>query len=159
MRDKDCLPFTNIDDMELLNMLWCRSNCVHDENTFSSDQGRYLQDLAHKLATSAKDLKVAHINIRGLKNKIDELRVLLQLCRFDVFAITESHLKSDISDGEISIDRYNVLRRDRTNRKGGGCTVYYRKTLKAIRRMDLEEHNIEMICLQVKASSRDILRS
>lgn len=84
-----------------------------------------------------KHLKTAQLNIRGLRNKVDEIRILLKLCRFDIFGITETYLKSEIADGEIEIENYNFIRRDRAERQGGGCTIHYRKSLKIIHRSDL----------------------
>ena len=34
----------------------------------------YLQDLVHKLTTNAKHLKIAHLNVRGLRKKVDEIK-------------------------------------------------------------------------------------
>ena len=81
----------------------------------------YLQDLVHKLTTNAKHLKIAHLKNRGLRKKVDELRILLKLCHFDVFGESETHLNSEIIDGEIGIKDYNLTRRDRPGRQGGGC--------------------------------------
>ena len=85
----------------------------------------YLQDLVHKLTTNAKHLKIAHLNVRGLRKKVDELRILLKLCRFDVFGVTETHLNSEIIDGEIDIEDYNLIRRDRPGRqlRRGLCDI------------------------------------
>ena len=88
---------------------------------------------------------------------MDELRILLKLCRFDVFGVTETHLNSEIIVGEIDIEDYNLIRRDRPGRQGRGCVKYYRKSLKAIHRPDLEDEQVEEICMQVKPDSRDIL--
>ena len=33
----------------------------------------YLQDLVHTLTTNAKNLTIAHLNVRGLRKKVDEL--------------------------------------------------------------------------------------
>ena len=57
-------------------------------NQTEDDNDEYLQDLVHKLATNAKHLKIAHLNVRGLRKKVDELRILLKLCCFDVFGVT-----------------------------------------------------------------------
>ena len=70
---------------------------------------------------------------------------------------TETHLHSEIIDGEIDIEDYNLIRRDRPGKQGGDCVIYYRKLLKAIHRPDLEDEQVEGICMQVKADSRDIL--
>ena len=105
----------------------------------------------------AKRLKIAHLNVRGLRNKVDELRILLKLCRFDAFGVTETHLKSEIAEGEIEIENYKFIRRDRSERHGGGCVLYSRESLKVIHRPDLEEDKVEGICMQVKTGSRDTL--
>ena len=85
----------------------------------------YLQDLVHKLTTNAKHLKIADLNVRGLRKKVDELRILLKLCRFDVFGVTETLLNSEIIDGEIDIEDYNLIRRDRPGRqlRRGLCDI------------------------------------
>lgn len=60
----------------------------------------HLSDLVQQLeASSVKDLRVAHLNVCSIKNKIDELRCLQLLCRFEVIAITETHL--DIKQCEM----------------------------------------------------------
>ena len=43
-----------------------------------------LPDMYHDLRETVKGqgVEVAHINIRGLLNKVDEIRVLLQECKF-----------------------------------------------------------------------------
>ena len=165
------LPFSG--DVTLDNSLDCRlqSNTVEADyrplldnkamnecrNHTEDHNDEYLQDLVHKLTTNTKHLKIAHLNVRGLRKKVDELRILLKLCRFDVFGVTETHLNSEIIDGEIDIEDYNLIRRDRLGRQGGGCVIYYSKSLKAIHRPDLEDEQVEGICMQVKADSRDIL--
>lgn len=88
---------------------------------------------------------------------MDELRILLKLCRFDVFGATETHLTSEIADREINIEDYSLVRRDRPGRQGGGCAVYYRKSLKVTHRPDLEDNKVEGIFMQVKAGSRDTM--
>ena len=70
---------------------------------------------------------------------------------------TETHLHSEIIDGEIDIEDYNLIRRDRPGKQGGDCVIYYRKLLKAIHRPDLEDEQVEGMCMQVKPDSRDIL--
>ena len=79
---------------------------------------------------------MAHLNVRSLRNKDDELECLQLLCKFNIIAITESHLDNSISDSEISIDGMKILRLDRTGRKGGGYVLYYADHLKALQRKD-----------------------
>ena len=67
-------------------------------------------DLVRQLSNcSARDLKVAHLNICSLRNKIDELRCLQLLCKFEVLAITETHLDKTVSDTALNIDGMKLL--------------------------------------------------
>ena len=93
----DYRPFPDIKSM---------NDCRHQTE---DDNNEYLQDLVDKLATNAKHLKIAHLNICGLRKKVVELQILLKLCCFDVFGVTESHLNSEIIDGEIDIEDYNLI--------------------------------------------------
>ena len=51
-----------MDDTEFLQEIQCR-------NQIEDDNDEYLQDLVHKLATNAKHLKIAHLNVHGLREK------------------------------------------------------------------------------------------
>ena len=53
----------------------------------------HLQDLKEKLnSSSCKDVRMAHINICSLRSKADEIRCLQRQCKFEILAITETHL-------------------------------------------------------------------
>ena len=77
-------------------------------------------------------MRIAHINICSLRNKLDELRVLQELCKFDIIGIAESHLNTKDYNSELNIDGLKFIRRDRTGRKGGGFVLYYREDLRVI---------------------------
>ena len=47
------------------------------------------------------------VNVRSLRNKIDDLSVLLLMDSFDVVAMTETWLNDDFSDSELQLDGYN----------------------------------------------------
>jgi len=79
--------------------------------------------------SSVKDFKVAHLNVRSLRSKIDEIHLLQELCKFDILAITESHLDSSVPDFHIEIEGLRFFRLDRPKRKGGGCVLYYAENL------------------------------
>ena len=73
-----------------------------------------LTNIVHILEVgSAKDLRVAHMNLCSLQNKIEELRCLQRLCRFEILAITETQLDESISGDAV----------DRKGRKWGGCIL------------------------------------
>lgn len=98
-------------------------------------------------------MRVAHLSIRSLRNKMDELRCLQSLCKFELLAITESHLDKILSDSELDIEGMRILRLDRQGRKGGGCVLYFAEHLQAVHRKDLFTEGLEAIWLQVKTAS------
>ena len=68
----------------------------------------YLQDFAASLCKGKNVLNTAHINIRSLKNKVDEIKMLLHICRFDILAITETHLDKKMSNRQLEIENYKL---------------------------------------------------
>ena len=83
-----------------------------------------LYNMANVLNAAPKDIRVGHLNICSLRNKIDELRLIQNICRFDILGIIETHLNSTDADHDIHIDGLEFLRLDRKERKGGGCVLY-----------------------------------
>lgn len=86
----------------------------------------HLLDLAQKLEThSSKDLRVAHLNVCSLRNKIEELRCLQLICRFEILAITETYPDKTVPDAVLDINGMKFVRLDRKRREEGGgrlCT-------------------------------------
>ena len=129
-----------------------------DNNNIPVHLDDYLRLLAGKLQNcSANDIRVGHLNVKSLRNKVDEVKCLQLLCKFDVIAITESHLDNSISDSEIIIDRMKILRLDRIGRKGGGCVLYYTDHLKATQRKDLYSPEIEALWLHVRFPATSLI--
>ena len=69
-----------------------------------------------------------YLNINSLLTKIDELRHMGRLSNAAVIWISESKLDKSITNSEILIDDYDLLRCDR-NRNGGGVSCYIRNDL------------------------------
>ena len=72
-----------------------------------------------------RGLHFLHVNARSFIPKISELRTVAHRTRPAVVCITEFWLDSSVTDGEIQIEGYDVLRRDR-NRNGGGVCAFVR---------------------------------
>ncbi|XP_033759601.1 uncharacterized protein LOC117341849 [Pecten maximus] len=109
-----------------VNLEWICDGCVDHFSTFydfyqASDT--FIQDLP-------KGLTFGHLNVRGLLNKVDHLRILLRNHTFDIFTVSESHLDNTIDDSDILIKGYNLFRKDR-NRHGGGVATYIRDNISA----------------------------
>lgn len=81
-------------------------------------------------------LKVAHLNCRSISPsnqsvKLDELKSILSNTTFDVFAVSETWLKENISDRAVDIPGYKLWRSDRdSSMRGGGVGIFVLKTFK-----------------------------
>lgn len=71
---------------------------------------------------SGGKLKIAHLNARSMRppDKFYDLQNIVSGAGLDIICVTESWLDSSISDSEISILGYRVIRHDRGTRRGGG---------------------------------------
>ena len=76
-----------------------------------------------------KGFKIACININSLYKQIDEICFILMSSPLDVLAINESKLNHSISDGEIQIPVYVIIRKDRNRHGGGVAALYIKNTL------------------------------
>ena len=74
------------------------------------------------LANDAKGLRAFHINIRSLRNKMDELRLFCDKFKPHVLSLNETWLDDSFSDVELSLPGYQLMRRDR-DRHGGGIAA------------------------------------
>lgn len=94
-----------------------------------------------------KGLKIAHININSIRNKIHEITEILNNDNIHVLAISETHLDSTFDDSALSILGYNIFRRDR-NSHGGGVAFFIQEHIAVKIRKDLMCYEIETIWLQ-----------
>ena len=94
-----------------------------------------------------KGLHLMHLNINSLLPKIDELRHMARLSNAAVIGICESKLDKSITNSEILIDNYDLLRCDR-NRNGGGVACYIRNDLSYTQK-NLFPNDIENIYFEI----------
>lgn len=95
-----------------------------------------------------KGLRIAHININSIRNKIDEIAEILFSDNLHILAVSETHLDSTFEDAELSIQGYNFFRRDR-NKFGGGVACYIQEHIPVKIRVDLMHFRIEVLWLQI----------
>jgi len=69
------------------------------------------------------------LNCRSLLPKIDELRVTCTFEKPNLVFATETWLHQDIQDSLICIDNFNIIRKDRINKRGGGLCIFISSTL------------------------------
>ena len=112
--------------------------------------------LVLKQSVGDKNLKIGHLNINGLVNKLCEVQHLLYVVKFDLLGITETHLNSSISDDWIKISGYNLVRRDRDS-CGGGVLIYFKEDLTVHPALSWERSNMEATWLNVTMRSQSFL--
>ena len=111
-----------------------------------SDLGRSVAPL--HCITSCKGFKLACVNVNSLFKHIDEIRYILINSPLEVLAINESKLDDTISDTEVYIPGYVIIRKDRS-RSGGAVALYIRENLSYTNRIDLVPENLEMVCVEI----------
>ena len=73
-------------------------------------------------------LHFCHLNVNSLLSKIDELRDITNYIKPAILGIAESKLDSSVTNAEVNINGYSIIRNDR-NRNGGGVACYIRNDL------------------------------
>lgn len=76
-----------------------------------------------------KTIRMAHINIRSILPKLNELYNIIIDNSFDIFAVTETWLGTHVPEESINLDEFAFVRRDRDGR-GGGVGVFLRGFIK-----------------------------
>lgn len=96
----------------------------------------------------ANDFKIAHLNIRGIKHKIDQVKVLLFSHNFKIFCLSETFLEPDRLSIVYEIPGYDLIRKDRGS-GGGGLLCYIDSSIKYDRQQVLDDLMGESITLKI----------
>ena len=105
------------------------------------------------LGLNCKGFRMGHMNIQGISNKTDQVRMLLDSSKNNVhiFGLSETKLHAVHPDSAFMIDGYQKpFRKDRGVNMGGGLLVYVREGVCCNRRSDLEKENLECVWLEIK---------
>ena len=95
-----------------------------------------------------KGLRIAHINVNSLRNKVEEISILINGENINILAVSETHLDGSITDMGVNISGYNIFRNDR-NIFGGGVAIYIQSHIPARVRSDLMVLGIEALWLEI----------
>ena len=68
-----------------------------------------------------------HLNIKGLRSKMEELQVTLKERNIDICSVNETFLKPKI---KVDIPGYHLIRKDRSTGKGGGVAFLIKSDIK-----------------------------
>ena len=70
--------------------------------------------------------KILVLNAKSIRNNVFDLQALLLTVRVDIVALTETSLDDDFQDSELHLNDYNVFRKDKFYRRGGGVLLAIR---------------------------------
>ena len=97
------------------------SSLVLLSGDMSINPGPYADDLP-----KARGFKVAHLNVRNLVNKLDDIGHLVRSKSFDILSVSETWLNLTISGNEVCLPGYTLVRHDCSDRRGGGIAIFVR---------------------------------
>ena len=100
------------------------------------------------ILAKTKGLKIANLNVNSLMKNLDEICLILSNKALDILAINESKIDNQISNDEIHIHGFNIIRKDR-NRFGRGVVLYIRDTISFSDRKDIIPDGLEMVCIEL----------
>ena len=96
------------------------------ETTFTVLQPDMYENL--RTALGKAGLKLAHINVRGLLGKFNEITLLLEESNINILAITGTHLDRSVQSETVKITDYKIERHD-GDINGRGCLFYWKENL------------------------------
>ncbi|MEW8548505.1 MAG: endonuclease/exonuclease/phosphatase family protein, partial [Candidatus Thiodiazotropha sp.] len=125
----------------------------NDNSSYETENDQPDLNNALDLGLRGKGLRIGHINIQGLSNKIDQLKLLLQSEKnlIHIFGVSETKLNNIHPDLPFHINGFQKpFRRDRKENAGGGILVYVKDGVCCKQRSDLEHVGLECIWLEVQ---------
>ena len=108
----------------------------------------YLDPLSSNLIPNSRGFKMAFLNIASIPKYIDLIRISDFFRSFDLLAFNETRLHPSISDKEVNLFGYDIIRKDRC-RKGGGVCIFLRNSVNYRKRNELIPDDLEGVCLEI----------
>lgn len=91
---------------------------------------------------------MACLNVDRLLPKCDQIEIFCVENKIDVMAINETKLDAQITDSEIQLTGYHIVRKDR-NKFGGGVCLFIKNHLNYKVRTDLMPEQLECIVIEL----------
>ena len=130
-----------------------------DVNFYSelTQESSYITDDTFVIKTQKiEGFSLIHFNCRSIKSCFEDLKDYLVSLRrhFEVICISESWLKNDDNINDYMLDNYDMVYRNRTNKRGGGVIIYVSHVLKFKLLSELSE-NIDDVyeCVSVEIAT------
>lgn len=108
--------------------------------------------LVKNLQSKSDLLKVGHFNAQSLNpanSKFEEIKLILKDSLLDVVGVSETWLKSYITNKSVEVPGYKIIRHDRPAIRGGGVAFYVSKKLKTRVISRSEGSDVEYLFMEV----------
>lgn len=112
---------------------------------------------------NADNFNVCHLNAQSMvprnsSTKFDEMKYIFDDCKYDIIGVSETWLKSYVSDGCVAINGFQIFRNDRCWMRGGGVCIYVSDRYKVRVVNDyMDEGNIESLFVEVNINESKLL--
>ena len=104
-------------------------------------------------------MKILYSNVDGILSKLLEIKDVLLDKKPHVFCITETKLCKIVVNDTLNIENYNIWRKDREGKEGGGVMILTSKEIQAKQIcLDIDKE-VEMVVIEVKTKEGDIIIS
>ena len=101
-----------------------------------------------------KNPEIGYLNINSLRNKINDLSILMESLQLDYFVLSETKLDCSFPTPQFSLNEYEIRARRDRDRHGGGLIEFVRKGLICKRVKSYETINSETICSEITISKK-----
>ena len=75
-------------------------------------------------------LGICTLNSQSIAKKMDEFRLTFHNSKATIITVTETWASASVTDSQMSLVGYNLIRHDRKGRRGGGLAVYIKNGIK-----------------------------
>lgn len=97
-----------------------------------------------------RGMNLFHLNVQGLlSSHIHISRILQNFPKINLLTLSETHLKSNDTNGILEIWGFNFVSRHRENGPGGGVAAYISENIAWERKENLEHNEIECLWLEI----------
>ena len=152
----EALPFFDTSNSDSIfntstNSLNTSASCTFQTETPTNNHPQYSTP---RRQGPQPQFNILSLNCRSLLPKIDHLRLTAKATLPHIISICETWLDNTISDAELSIEDYSLVRRDRT-RHGGGIAIFVQNCIPFS--VVLSHKSIEFLLLSLDLKPRKLL--
>ena len=113
-----------------------------------------LQVLRNLRLKFPKKFLIGYLNINSLRNKIIDLREVMQVLQLDYFVVSETKLDNSFPSAQFYLSDYEIRCRKDRDKNGGGLIEYIRRGVICKRLKQFESNVIEAIFSELTISKK-----